>query len=405
MRTLKRLSILIVIVLLAGIGTAVPEEYVTLQKGVSGPGVLRLKQAMYYLGYFTSLNLSDGYNDVMVQRVKMLQKNNGLEEDGIATPELQALVYSGNCIPAPNAPAPTPLPTEPPAPLSPEGLPQDMPECDEKGLLKGDGEYIYIDADTGLWIYKSAVLSVVIKRFIAQTDRLVWFELDIVCTPECPMKTYLSPGRIPGKAYKSPVALSKDNNVILGITDDFFGHRLNNNKRTGIVVRQGAVIGNQTIASDREGFPNLEVLAQFVDGSLKCYRSAEYTAQEYIDMGAVNTFAFGPILISDGQIDQRVFSKNYYHYREPRCALGMIEPYHYAAVIVKGRVNDSRGIYMDWLAERLYALGAVEALNLDGGGTVALVFMGQILNKTTKNMRNVTSIIGFGQTTGEPGKE
>ena len=57
---------------------------------------------------------------------------------------------------------------------------------------------------------------------------------------------------------------------------------------------------------------------------------------------------------------------------------------------------------MDWLAERMYALGAVEALNLDGGGTVALVFMGEILNKTTKNLRNVTSIIGFGQMTGVP---
>ena len=41
--------------------------------------------------------------------------------------------------------------------------------------------------------------------------------------------------------------------------------------------------------------------------------------------------------------------------------------------------------------------GAVEALNLDGGGTVALVFMGEILNKTGKTMRDITSIIGFGQ--------
>ena len=401
MRIVKLFSILTVLVLLSGLCCAAAEEYVTLQKGVSGPAVLKLKQAMYYLGYFTSLNLSESYNDVMVERVKKLQKNNGLTEDGIATPELQALVYSGNCIPAENAPAPTPLPTEPPAPLSPDGMPQDMPECDEKGLLKGDGEYVYIDADTGLWIYKSAELSVVIKKFIAPTDKLIWFELDIVCTPECPMKTYLSPGRVPGRAYKSPIALSKDNNVILGITDDFFGHRLNNNKRMGIIVREGTVISNETIASDREGLPNLEVLAQFADGSLKCFRSAAYTAEEYIEMGAVNTFAFGPILVSNGEIDQRVLSKNYYHYREPRCALGMIEPYHYVALIVKGRVDDSKGIYMDWLAERMHALGAVEALNLDGGGTVALVFMGEILNKTTKNLRNVTSIIGFGQMTGD----
>ena len=81
----------------------------------------------------------------------------------------------------------------------------------------------------------------------------------------------------------------------------------------------------------------------------------------------------------------------------------MIEPWHYVALIVKGRVNDSKGIYLDWLAERMADKGAVEAINLDGGGTVALVFMGEILNKTTRNMRNVTSIIGFGRT--EPDTE
>ena len=40
--------------------------------------------------------------------------------------------------------------------------------------------------------------------------------------------------------------------------------------------------------------------------------------------------------------------------------------------------------------------GAVEAMNLDGGGTVALMFMGEMLNKSTSNVRSVTSITGFG---------
>lgn len=86
----------------------------------------------------------------------------------------------------------------------------------------------------------------------------------------------------------------------------------------------------------------------------------------------------------------------YYHYLEPRCALGMIEPYHYIILTVKGRVKSSKGVYLNWLAEKMLEKGAVEALNLDGGGTVALVFMGNILNKTGNTMRGVTSIIGFG---------
>ena len=402
----KWFTVLIMIVLAAGlICPAAADEYVTLEKGMSGPAVLKLKQAMYYLGYFTSLNLSDAYNDVMVERVKRLQSRNGLTQDGIATPALQELVFSGQCVPSENAPAPTPVPTEPPSPLSPEGLPGDMPECDDRGLMIGDGEYVFADKDMGLWIYKSSTLSVVIKRFTAQVDKLIWFECDIVCTPDSRLTTYVTPGRIPGKAYTSPIAMARDNNLVLAITDDFFGHRLNENRYTGVVIREGTVIGENTYKSTKEGFPNLEVLAHFEDGTLKCFDSAEYTAQEYLDMGVLNTFAFGPILVSDGQIDPRVLDKNYYHYREPRCVLGMIEPYHYAALVVKGRADDSKGIYMDWLAQRILEMGATEALNLDGGNTVALVFMGELLNKPNKNMRNVTSVIGFGHTGADSTKE
>ena len=139
------------------------------------------------------------------------------------------------------------------------------------------------------------------------------------------------------------------------------------------------------------------MLAVFNDGSMKAYLSDAHTAQEYLDMGATDVFAFGPILVSDGQPGAHMGDDTYYHYREPRCALGMIAPYHYIILTVKGRVKESKGVYFDWLADKMLEKGAVEALNLDGGGTVALVFMGEILNKTGKTMRDITSIIGFGQ--------
>ena len=71
---------------------ALGEEYRTLQEGDSGEDVTRLKLAMYWLGYFTSQNVSDQYNKVMVERVKNLQRLNGLEETGVADATLQALV-------------------------------------------------------------------------------------------------------------------------------------------------------------------------------------------------------------------------------------------------------------------------------------------------------------------------
>ena len=374
--------------------TAPPSAYRTLKKGDSGEEVLRLKRAMYYLGYFTSLDLTGAYNDVMVKRVKALQRANGLKEDGIASPELQELVFGGQCIPTEGAPAPTPVPTPSPVPLSPSNLPKEVPATNEKGWLLTEGSYLYENDDAGLWLYKTQNISITIARY--SENNLVWFETEVWCSPEDPLSSFLSPGNTPGKRYMSPMKMAEDSGAVLCLTDDFFGFRLNYNYRPGIVIRDRKVIGSHTYTADRSAFPNLEVLALFDDGSMKCYLSDAHTAQEYLDMGVVSTFVFGPILVTDGRLGPHMTSSTYYHYREPRCALGMIEPYHYVILTVKGRSDDSKGIYLDWLAQRMLFLGCTEALNLDGGGTVCLIFNGKMLNKTIKNLRSVTSLITFG---------
>ena len=374
------------------------KQYRVLKEGCSGADVRNLKVAMYYLGYFTSLNVSDSYNNVMKERVQRLQRDNGMTADGVATPELQYLIFQGLIPPIEGAPAPTPVPTPSPKPLSPQNLPDDIPDTDEKGFLVQEGrEYLYENPTDGLWIYKSNTLAITIARYSDPPRTLIWFETEVWCSPESPLQTFLSSGNTPGKRYTSPLTLAKDSQGILAITDDFFGHRLNNNYRTGIIIREGKIIGDSTYRADQPSFPNLEVLAVFQDGSMKCYQSNAYTAKEYLEMGAVNTFAFGPILVTDGEPGPHMDDMSYYHYREPRCAVGMIEPWHYVILTVKGRSDDSKGIYLDWLAERMLYLGAKEALNLDGGGTVSLIFNGKMLNKTTKNLRSVTSIIFFGQ--------
>ena len=373
---------------------ATVSPYRTLRKGDSGADVQRLKTAMYYLGYFTSLDVSGAYNDVMVKRIKALQKTNGLKEDGVATPELQEMIFSGLCRPTAGAPAPTPVPTPSPVPLSPSNLPAGVPETNEKGWLTEKGTYLYENSEAGLWLYKTENISITIARY--GENGVVWFETEVWCGPESPMSSYLSPGSTPGKRYMSPLTMAQDSGAVLCLTDDFFGFRLNYNYRTGVVIREGRIIGERTYAADRSAFPNLEVLALFGDGSMKCYLSDAHTAREYLEMGAVSTFAFGPILVTDGKLGPHMTSATYYHYREPRCAIGMIEPYHYVIVTVKGRSDDSKGAYLNWLAERMLYLGCREAINLDGGGTVSLIFNGKMLNKTTKNLRSVTSLIIFG---------
>lgn len=96
-RVIAILAILCLIV--TALGGVAEEEYQTLKKGSRGQAVLRLKQRMYELGYFTSTNFSNEFNDVTVSRLKELQKKNGLTADGIATPEVQALIFSDACLP------------------------------------------------------------------------------------------------------------------------------------------------------------------------------------------------------------------------------------------------------------------------------------------------------------------
>ena len=136
---------------------------------------------------------------------------------------------------------------------------------------------------------------------------------------------------------------------------------------------------------------------------MRAFESDEHTAQEYLDMGAVDTFAFGPILVRDGMIDAELYDKSIarYYDDEPRMAIGCIEPCHYIIVTAKGRYDFNgkalNGVTLAWLAERMHSLGCENALNLDGGGTVALYFMGDVINyvKNTPNLRDISSMFGY----------
>lgn len=381
-------------------------DYRTLKQGDEGKDVLRLKQAMYWLGYFNTEKVSDQYNGTTVERVKMLQENNGLAPDGIASPELQELVFSGKAVKTATAPNPSPVPTPSPTPIpvqGPQATPAALPPRTEEGFLAADAgtaEFVYENEADGLWMYLTPSLSIELKRFNDVENAIVWFEGDIHCSPETPLTTYLTPGKKnPGKGYTNPVTMAKDNQIVLAITDDHFGDRWNGNIRTGVIIRNGVVLGEKTFPKGHGAFPNLEILAVFDDGSMKTFASDAHTAQEYLDMGVVNTYAFGPILVSEGEVSEYMLRDEYYTYREPRCALGMIAPYHYKLIVAKGRTNDSKGVYLTWLSDKMMELGVQEAMNLDGGGTTALMFMGKLLNKANRNLRAVTSLTGFGTST------
>ena len=105
--------------LLCGLFTpAVSEEYRELKYGSKGDDVQRFKKAMFWLGYFSTEDLDGTYTATTADRVKKLQKNNGLKQTGIADAALQELVFSGNAVGTDTAPSPSPVPPPTPVPTA-----------------------------------------------------------------------------------------------------------------------------------------------------------------------------------------------------------------------------------------------------------------------------------------------
>ena len=65
--------------------------------------------------------------------------------------------------------------------------------------------------------------------------------------------------------------------------------------------------------------------------------------------------------------------------RYPRAALG-VTPREVIAAVCEGRADDEAGLTMAELAAAMHELGAVDAINLDGGGSASLVVAGALIN-------------------------
>lgn len=182
-------------------------------------------------------------------------------------------------------------------------------------------------------------------------------------------------------ATTSNTAASK--NAIFAVNGDYYGAN-----QTGYVIKNG-VLYRKTARSSED-----EDLVQYADGTLGVISEAETTAQALLDSGIINTFAFGPTLIENGDIavstsDEvgRAMADN------PRTAIGIIEEadgsLHYIFVVSDGRSKESTGLSLYELAQIMEGYGVDLAYNLDGGGSSTMYFNGQVINKPTTNGKTI----------------
>jgi Phosphodiester glycosidase len=113
--------------------------------------------------------------------------------------------------------------------------------------------------------------------------------------------------------------------------------------------------------------------------ALKPKTGAPFTVSEDI-VGGV------PQLIRDGKIDitweQEKSSKEFVETRHPRTAVAKLKDGKLLLVTIDGRqAGYSVGMNLNELAAFLLELGAVEAMNLDGGGSTTMFLDGKVVNK------------------------
>lgn len=93
-----------------------------------------------------------------------------------------------------------------------------------------------------------------------------------------------------------------------------------------------------------------------------------------------------PQLIKNGKIDitweQEKSSKSFVETRHPRTAVAKMRDGKFLMITVDGRQPGvSVGMNLNELAEYLLSLGAVDAMNLDGGGSTTMFLDGKVVNK------------------------
>ena len=281
--------------------------------------------------------------------------------------------------------------------------PMDCPPLDEYGYPLS-GEHVFEDADNGLWFYASPTLVVRIDRIFDAEHVVTWYEAHVFCDRDREhFGSILYNPEKPQKKHVQAELIAKQRQVVFAMNTDYYTYRLGRKTMIGMVIRNRQVFFDRVPEANRRQFPNLDTLAMYEDGRWAVFRSDELTAEQYLSDGAVDVFAFGPYLVRKGERNPFIEKMKNGKTEQPRCAIGMIEPGHYYAVLAEGRMKKiSVGVNIDWLADHMLAAGAQEALNLDGGQTALMTFMGKRITRIGRyaggrtTPRETTEIMGIG---------
>ena len=281
----------------------------------------------------------------------------------------------------------------------------------DRGFLDG-GTYVLQDPEGGHWMYVDDCLrvQVVRTRETPERERPRDAKQDFLCfTTEIWYDPAKDPGPVtlwadpekPGNTgiRKSVAQIAQEQQAVFAVSTDLFTARISM-QTCGVVIRNGLVLQDRRNRHFPGQRPPQDTLALYADGHIDSFLPAEKKAEVYLAEGALQVYTFGPVLVRDGEIQEEVLR---YDDRalNPMHAFGMAEPGHFIDVLCEGRlksVNGSTGVMTSALAAIMKERGCRIAVNLDGGSTAVIAFMGQQLNAVAQKPagRVTCEVLAFG---------
>ncbi|CDO17870.1 Putative exopolysaccharide biosynthesis related p rotein [Streptococcus gallolyticus] len=209
------------------------------------------------------------------------------------------------------------------------------------------------------------------------TSNTTYYVADITLSSADYLKTALAQDTFGTNITETTSSIASSKNAIFAINGDYYGANT-----SGYVIKNGVIYRSTNRQSDYDD------LAIYSDGSFGTFNESDTTAQELLDSGVVNAFAFGPTLVSNGQIAVSESEEVGQAMAEnPRTAIGIIETddgsLHYIVIVSDGRTDESAGLTLYEMAELMQSYGVTTAYNLDGGGSSTMYFNGKVINNPT----------------------
>ena len=158
---------------------------------------------------------------------------------------------------------------------------------------------------------------------------------------------------------------------VLAVNGDSYSN--SRHKDNGTIIRNGVIYRAQKT--------DMETCVLNWDGTMKIYAPEELDTQQLVDSGAYQSWIFGPSLLDEnGKAKASFRTWPYITESHPRTAIGYYEPGHYCLLVVDGRQDSSRGMFLEEMAGLFEQLGCKAAYNLDGGHCSFMTLQGKVAN-------------------------